>query len=179
MYRNSLLLVAVLIALPNTTLAEPELDKDSKKSQTKPPLPPLPDSPLDVPLLPPTKKNATDDAAPSKKATNDEPLILPREALPEPAPLPRANDTGKPFDVIAVASADGVRQVTGRVGVGFFNHSNRDLILEIDGRTVTLNSRYYLQVKLPRRFTWRENDGPVQKAQVPDEADGLEIVIRK
>jgi hypothetical protein len=179
MNRRHLLLLAALIIIPSTTLAEPE--PDAKKPQAKPPLPPLPGSPFDEPLLPlpPMKKAAADEVTPFKKAVSDEPLTLPREALPEPAPLPRANDTGKPFDVIAVASTDGVRQVTGRVSVGFFNHSDRDLILDINGRTVTLNSRYYLQLKLPREFAWREKEGPVQKAQVPDEADGLEIVFRK
>jgi hypothetical protein len=174
-------LLAALAAIPSQSLAEPEPDADAKKSLVKPP-PPFPDSPPDVPILPPPpikKTDSKDDAPPFKKPPADDTPPLIKEPLPEVVPMPRHNDTGKPFDIINVAPFEGIQQVGGRVGVGFFNHSDRDLVLEIDGRPLQLNSRYYVQVKLPREFRWREKDGPTQTTKVPSDAGGVEIIFRK
>ena len=117
------------------------------------PLPPFPDGPLE------------DLPAPVK--------------TPEQGPPPRLNDTNKPYDVIVVAPPNGAAPTTGDVAVGFFNHSERDLVLEINGQPTKLGSRRYLQLKLPREFDWREKDGSAQTTKVPADADGVEIVFRR
>ena len=124
-----------------------------EKLKMAPPLPPFPDTPDEV--LPPIKQAS------------------------ELAPVPRSNDTSKSFDIIMVAPADGSAPVEGTIAVGFFNHGEREVLIEINGRTVKLASQYYLQLKLPREFTWREKEGPMQKTNVPAEADGAEIVFRR
>lgn len=190
--RRLLSSLAVLAAVAASLAAEPvKAPDEGKKLQVKPPLPPFPDDPSDAPILPPPmKKPAADDAPALKLPPIEEPpakIVLPKapakepmkEPKPEPAPAPRADDMGRPFEVIAVAPAGGARQAAGRVGVGFFNHSDRDITLEINGRPMRLASRHYVQVKLPREFSWREKDGPAQKSSVPAEADGLEIVFKK
>lgn len=124
-----------------------------EKLKVIPPLPPFPDTGDEV--LSPVKKSV------------------------ELGPIPRTNDTNKPYDVIVVAPADGAQPAEGVIAVGFFNHGERDVLIEINNRTVKLASQYYLQMKLPREFTWREKEGPMQKTKVPAEADGLEIVFRR
>jgi hypothetical protein len=152
---HSLIAVMSLSGFAGLRAAPPESDGDvPKKLQVKPP---FPDSDLDeLPVLPTTKTVA-----------------------PERAPMPRTGDSNDPFDVVLVAAAEGSQPTGGKIGVGFFNHSERDIVLEIDGRTLKLGSRYYVQIKMPREFSWREKGGPARKAKVPAEADGVEIVFRK
>jgi hypothetical protein len=158
--------------------AEPDAPSDLKKFQAKPPLPPFPDGDPDKPLLPLAKKETSapkkETPAPKKEPQTPEPPMLDKD-LPVP---PRVVDAAA-FDVIAVAPQAGAPVSGGRVAVGFFNHGDRELVLEIDGRTVKLGSRYYLQLKLQREFSWRENQGAARTTKVPAEADGVEIVFRK
>jgi hypothetical protein len=136
------------------------------------------------------KAEAPDGPGESRKRQPKPPLIndpdefvLPQPmrdaSAAEPGPAPRVSDTNKPFDVIPVAPREGVAPAQGRVAVGFFNHSDRDIVLLIDQRTVKLGSRYYVQIKAPREFTWRERDGGLQKTIVPADAESVEIVFRR
>lgn len=120
--------------------------------------PPFPDSEPELPLLPP----------PAKKPIES-----------ESAPMPRVNDTNKSFDVIIVAGDEAAKTTSERVAVGFFNHGERDLVLEIDSKPIKLDSRHYVQLKLPREFSWREKNGPMETTKVPADADGIEIVFRR
>lgn len=106
------------------------------------------------------------------------------EELPSPikvveASVPRVEDTNRPYDVILVAPKVEKVPVPGEVAIGFFNHSDRDLILEVNDRTVKLGTRHYLQLKLPREFNWREKNGTNRTTKVPADADGAEIVFKK
>jgi hypothetical protein len=156
---------ASLFAL--TLLAGPLFAEPPKKpSDEKKPLvkPPFPDGDLELPLLPPPLKiSPVAEIAP----------------IAEIAPLPRLNDTNKSFDIIMVAATEGAAPTDGRIGVGFFNHSDRDVTLEVNKRTIKLGSRHYLQLKLPRDFDWREKEGPVQTTNVPSDSEGVEIVFRR
>jgi hypothetical protein len=173
MNRHLVGLVALLFAGTDFAplRAEPDAPSDLKKFQAKPPLPPFPDGDPDKPLLPPAKKDVP---APKKELQTPEPPMVDKDV---PVP-PRVADAAV-FDVIAVAPQDGAPASGGRVAIGFFNHGDRELVLEIDGRTVKLGSRYYLQLKLPREFRWRENQGSARTTKVPADADGVEIVFRK
>ncbi|MCE9530814.1 MAG: hypothetical protein K8T89_06790 [Planctomycetes bacterium] len=91
----------------------------------------------------------------------------------------RLDDTTKPYDVIVVMAAADAKANTAEVGVGFFNHSERDVVIDLNGRTIKLGSRHYLSLKLPREFTWREKDGPSWTTKIPDKSDGIEIVFRR
>lgn len=63
--------------------------------------------------------------------------------------------------------------------VGFFNHTNRDLTLTIEGRVVKLPARSYLHAQLAATFTWGCAARPTARETVPDGADGLDVVFRE
>lgn len=155
MMKHLYISVFALTLSADSLFADPEKPGEEKKLIVKPP---LPDLESDLPLLPPPVK---------------------RISGVESVPAPRVNDTNKPFDVIMVAAAEDAKPAEGRIAVGFFNHGERDLTLEIDKRSVTLSSRHYVQLKLPREFTWREKDGAMQTTKVADDAEGVEIVFRR
>jgi hypothetical protein len=112
------------------------------------------------------------------------PLLDPAsDKLPAPekfADNDPAKKSDKVYDVYMVAAAaEGNRAAGPEVGIGFFNHSKREVTVVINNREVKLGVGYYVQVKLPRDFKWREKDGPENATIVPKEFEGAEIVFRK
>jgi hypothetical protein len=162
------LLATWFVLVPAVSLrADPP---EPKKTVVKPPLLPTPGTPADdapAPLKPPDRT-----APPSP-----EPLLIKPAEIPPPA-APK-DEAGKSYDVLSVAPTPGSKPSDGLLAIGFFNHSDRDLVLEIDKRTINLKSRYYVELKLPREFNWREKEGPLQTTKVAADADGVEIVFRK
>jgi hypothetical protein len=65
------------------------------------------------------------------------------------------------------------------VKVGFFNHSDREIQLEVNGEAVRLPKEQYVTLRLPRTFKWAEKGQKGTEVVVPPNADGLEIVFRK
>ncbi len=63
--------------------------------------------------------------------------------------------------------------------VGIFNHTDRDVTLTVEGETVTLPARSYVTAAVPRRFAWRLGAGEPQSTEVPPDAPGVEIVLRR
>jgi hypothetical protein len=63
--------------------------------------------------------------------------------------------------------------------VGFFNHTISDINLTIEGRTVKLPAKMYLEAKLAQTFTWSYGDRPAGPERVPDGAAGLDVVFRE
>jgi hypothetical protein len=62
--------------------------------------------------------------------------------------------------------------------VGFFNHTDRDLKLTVEGDTVTLPRRHFVTAVVPATFAWKL-DGDERRTEVPAGAPGVEVVIRK
>lgn len=145
-----------LTLLAGSLCAEPPKKASEEKKRLV--LPPFPDGDPELPLLPPPAKTAP---------------------VAETAPMPRLVDSDKSFEVIVVAAPDGETIGKGGIAVGFFNHSDRDLLLEIGERTIKLDSRHYIQIKAGREFNWSEKNGPTQTTKVPDDAGGVEIVFRR
>jgi hypothetical protein len=78
------------------------------------------------------------------------------------------------FPVVAMEKArEGYRVVT------FFNHTSSDISLNIEGKSVKLPSKTYLNAKLGPAFTWCYGDRPSARERIPDTADGLDIVFRE
>jgi hypothetical protein len=76
--------------------------------------------------------------------------------------------------------ADGKRaEPPAEVKVGFFNHSDRELVLEVNGESLKLPSEQYVTRRLPRTFKWAEKGKAATDVTVPADADGIEIVFRK
>ena len=67
---------------------------------------------------------------------------------------------------------------TAKRTVGFFNHTDRDLKLTVEGDTVTLPRRHYVTAEVPATFGWKL-DGDERRTEVPAAAPGVEVVIRK
>jgi hypothetical protein len=65
------------------------------------------------------------------------------------------------------------------VKVGFFNHSDREITLEVNGEQLKLPSEQYVTLRLKRTFTWGEKGKKATDVAVPPDADGIEIVFRK
>ena len=63
--------------------------------------------------------------------------------------------------------------------VGFFNHSDREIVLDVNGESVRLPSGQHVTLRLPRKFKWAEKGQKGTDVAVPADADGIEIVFRK
>jgi hypothetical protein len=160
------------------------------------PLPPPP-----PPYVPKAKPADTteDIPVPAKKApakesggSSDGPRI-PKTKLPLPgdrldksvpespksdAPKKKDSAEGKAFEQFVVPAA-GRGEPKAEVKVGFFNHSDRNISLDVNGEAVRLPAEEYVTLRLPRTFTWSEKGVKGNDVVVPPDADGIEIVFRK
>jgi hypothetical protein len=155
-------------------------------------LPPAPKRPPriveeDDPVAPPKsaeKKNGT-----KSDAKQDAPRI-PKVKIPvlpgDPVdkPLPKSDSpkkdapAGKAVEQFVIP-ADGKGEPRAEVKVGFFNHSDRDIALTVNGESVKLPSEEYVTLRLPRTFSWAEKGAKATDVVVPPDADGIEIVFRR
>jgi hypothetical protein len=78
-----------------------------------------------------------------------------------------------------VIPADGRGDGRAEVKVGFFNHSDREIVLDVNGEPLKLPKEQYVTLRLPRTFTWAETGAKGSSVVVPPDADGIEIVFRK
>jgi hypothetical protein len=154
------------------------------------------------PLLPPAPKPKPrvveeDEPAPPKPAEKkngtkpedkkDLPRIpkvplLPGDPVDKPVPKPDApkKDTAAAKGVEQfVIPAEGKGEPRAEVKVGFFNHSDRDITLVVNGESVRLPTEQYVTLRLPRTFSWAEKGAKATDVVVPPDADGIEIVFRK
>lgn len=63
--------------------------------------------------------------------------------------------------------------------VTFFNHTSQELRLTIEGRSVKLPARSYVETKLSPSFTWSYDDHAATRERVPNDASGLDVVFGK
>jgi hypothetical protein len=144
-------------------------------------------SPPSIPLLPP----------PGKSKEDDGPKLPPLRGVPDPSrpglslPVP-GGDPGKStskaspltarprplVDVIPVAGAAPADPAVRR-RVNFFNHTDRDLWLVVEGQAVTLPRRHQITASVPPTFIWQLDGGAEQKTAIPATAPGVEVVIRR
>jgi hypothetical protein len=123
---------------------------------------PLPGAPIDTD--PPAIKPPTEKASPKTDgAETKEPAGDGRQAV-EQYFVPADTGRGEPKP---------------EVKVGFFNHSDRELQLEVNGEAVRLPKEQYVSLRLPRTFKWAEKGQKGTEVVVPPNADGLEIVFRR
>ncbi len=66
-----------------------------------------------------------------------------------------------------------------RRAIGFFNHTDRDLRLTVEGETITLPRRHQVTATAPAKFRWRIDGGPERTTEVPATSPGVEVVFRK
>lgn len=140
-------------AKPKGTAA-PKVTEPAEKEPPRIPKVKLPDLP-DVPdePKPPASKDAVNKNVPTALGKAVEQFIIPAEG----------NRAERPAEV----------------RVGFFNHSEREIVLEVNGEIVKLPSEQYVTLRLKRTFTWAEKGQKATDVAVPPDADGMEIVFRK
>ncbi len=81
--------------------------------------------------------------------------------------------------VVDVYPRDGKNVLTAKRGVTFVNKSARDILLTVDGQTVTLPSKTVMAAELPAAFKWQIGGEAERSEKVPDGSPGVDVVIRK
>jgi hypothetical protein len=145
--------------------AKTEKSKDGKK--------PKENESKDAPRIPKVKLPLPDDPD-----DPDKPAKKPAEKKESAKKEPLA-DSANAVDQFLIPSEDTKVERPAEVKVGFFNHSDRDLELEVNGEPLKLPSEQYVTLRLKRTFTWAEKGKKGTEVAVPPDADGIEIVFRK
>jgi hypothetical protein len=165
----------------------PPLEKESrpKPVPTATPTPAPPPSEVEpafslpklpgIPAVPETKKAGSNDSLP--------PLVLPPESAGGPSGVvPESTSRSSPLSAgvrVQVFIATGSLTAATTRRIGFFNHTNRDLDLVIEGRPVTLPRKSYIHAEVPATFSWRHSDNPAQPTTVPAGSPGLDVLFRE
>lgn len=183
----------VLPPVPDTTDTKPIGTKPVDTKPMSPLVPSAMPSPAPAPvggIKEPEPLAPTTKPMPKKPASSDDtlpPLVLPPEGPGGPSGVvPPVGDTsisrsspltaGPKVQVFTVAGG----AVPGQLRkVGFFNHTDRDIDLVIEGRAVKLPRKTYLHAQLPPTFTWKQADRKAETATVPDGAAGLDVLFRE
>lgn len=126
-------------------------------------------------------------AIPVPKTDGLPPLTLPPDTPVAPAvALPKVVESkSSPLAAVprelkvSVFAAAGTGAAQGLRKIGFYNHTDRDLALTIEGKQVTLPAMSYLHAQMPPTFTWKCGDRPAATERVPADATGLDVLIRE
>ena len=62
--------------------------------------------------------------------------------------------------------------------VGFFNHTDNDFALTVQGETITLPKHHYVKATVPTAFTWHLGKAANRQVNIPEASPGMEIVLR-
>ncbi|HSQ55328.1 MAG TPA: hypothetical protein VLM40_06245 [Gemmata sp.] len=135
--------------------------------------PAFPDPVIPSPSVPVIPDPAKPESLPSLTLPPDVPVK--RDSTSRSSPLTSARG-GMSVKVLPVATQEPPRGVYR--AVGFYNHTNRDLNLTIEGRAVKLPARMYLYAQVAPPFSWSHGDQPIVRQKVPDGAAGLDVVFR-
>ena len=161
---NPLKLPDAPLTLPGTNNATPTPAPAPDSSSLIPPMfPKLPESPT----LKLTTPNT--DALP--------PLVLPPEAKGSTSKSSPLADRGDGKVQVLVAEGKPAFGPTRRVC--FFNHSDRDIELVIEGRSVSLPKRTYINAELAPTFRWKQHGEETRTESIPDGSAGLDVVFRE
>jgi hypothetical protein len=119
--------------------------------------------------------------APSQNKDELPPLVLPPETPGGPSGvIPPTTSRSSPLTgAVKVQVYTAAGQTTAALRkIGFFNHTDRDLDLVIEGKSVKLPKKSYLNAELPAKFTWKHSGGPAESAIVPGSAAGLDVLFK-
>lgn len=116
--------------------------------------------------------------------TAEPPLAVPlAPTKPSPAPLNRSPGFGEStsfYDAYSVVSQDTARPTGERCKVDFWNLTDKDLILRVDGGPSQILPRgKSLPVAVGRQFTWQMEGREMQTKSVDRGESALQIVIRR
>src|SRR5262249_20035735 len=81
---------------------------------------------------------------------------LPKKDKPGASKKTPPADGGKAVEQFLVPAAVQRAEPRAEIQVGFFNHSERTIELQVNGEAVQVPSEQYVTLRLPRTFTWAE-----------------------
>ncbi len=138
--------------------------------------PKLPPPKLELPKLEPLtpKGDAPIIELPSAAAPNSPKVDLP---LP-PITVNKITSNFRPAPRGTLVPVDGVIPRDGKYRVGFFNMSERDVTLVVDGQEIKLPKRSSVSATVGSTFRWGLESAEVEDAAIPVTAAGAEIIIR-
>ncbi len=129
------------------------------------------------------------DAAPR---TTEPPLLKPNYAAPTAAPpsaepsreapaprQPRVSESPSYYDVYAVAPRDTAEASSERCSASFWNLTDRDLTITVEGQSRVVPRGKSLPLAVGRKFVWQVQGREAQTQQVTTGESSLEIVIRR
>lgn len=109
--------------------------------------------------------------------------VAPPPRSPEPplgtTPKPAVTESRSYFNAYNVAPRAAEKPVGERLPVGFWNLTNHDVTLLVDGRTSVIPRGMTLRFDLGRQFVWQVDGHEPQNERIPDQEAGVEIVIRR
>jgi hypothetical protein len=98
---------------------------------------------------------------------------------PAPPPGPGVTESRSFFDAYASAPPSTDSPTLTRAAVGFWNLTTQDLTLNVDGQDRLLPHGKGVRLDLGRQFVWRVGDREQVPERIPENAPGVEIVIRR
>jgi hypothetical protein len=138
---------------------------------------------VSVPYEPPLVGAFPEAACPPAAGTIAGPLY----AEPTPAPpstVPSMPQRAKPgvsesHSSTSTAHYQGFQDTSSRADVGFWNLTNQELTLKVDGKSWLLNAGQSVRLSLARRFAWQVNDRDPQIERLADQTPSMEIIVRR
>lgn len=165
------------------------LPESKPKEEALPPLPKLGNLPeskpdtlpkMDLPKLDGTKAGDLPkfDPLPPLPKLNDgyaQPVEAKKTSISKASPIGE-----QPTWIVDVYPVDGPapKSPGEKRSVGFYNKSNRDLLLTVNEESVILPSQHFLKATLPANSKWQIGTGEVRDLTVPTAAPGADVVIR-
>ncbi len=138
-------------------------------------------APMSGLTAPPRRTYAQPTAAPP--STTPAPLtdaVPPTKSAPPPPPrTPAVTDTGSYYDTYVRALHNSERREGSRPTAEFWNLTERDLTIKVDGQRHVVARQKSLLVEVPRQFIWQIEGRDPQKEQIATGESALELVIRR
>lgn len=168
--------------LPVPEIAKPPVPETPKFTPVAKPdvpqMPIAPPTPADPKDADPIKLPTFTPKIPDGGDTNLPPLKLPTLPNLDPPTTSRSSPlTGSAS--VDIVPAEGKLPANGKRRVGFFNQTDRAVVLTVEGESVTLPGRHTITAEVPATFTWALDRGDPRSTTVPGGASGVEVVIRK
>ena len=138
--------------------------------------------------VPGGKNYAPPTAAPPSATPSTTPSTLPPPLAEPPPPKLPPLSTSKPpqvsepryyYDSYAATPRTGAKPLGDRVSVGFWNLTDQDVTIKIDGQPRLLPKGKSVSMELGREFIWHLEGRDPQTERVATGESAMEIVIRK
>ncbi len=117
-------------------------------------------------------------AIPRPAPPSDTPVV-PERLRPKPSRPPRVTESPYPSDEKSRPRNASRKSRRDRCRIGFWNVSNRDLTVQVNGRARRLARGRGMTLRLKRQFVWRIVGSTPHEESVPADKATMEIVIRR